>query len=464
MTARISAVDSGFLDAETGDTPSVTIGACMIVDGQAPELSAIRELIRSRRTSVSRLFQRLERSSVAEVNRAKWVDDEPDLEYHVAAGEIGDDPRGLNGAVAKLMERQLDRDRPLWEATVFAALNEPDKWAIVWRLHHTIADGQGASMLIGNLCELSAEGGITLTDFMINEARVQLDPLQSPQDPAGPMADGMDEVTVGAALKTALEGLNASAAKIRQAAALVPNTVRSLLDFAPHTPSELTGVPTHGRSWAALEGSLAAAKTVGHALDSTVNDVILAAVALGFRAVLQSRGTDTTGMFVRFLMPVSLRDPRDATSNNQVTILPVVLPLDADDPRALIEAVHASTSTGLHSLSPQISDGLVGLATRFVPNLLQEAVAGQAGHILGYFGDTCVTNVRGPQMPIYFMGQQISAQYPVLPIAAPLRLGVAISSLTGRLQITVTGDDQSWDEVELLAATIAESLEQMAAG
>ena len=258
--------------------------------------------------------------------------------------------------------------------------------------------------------------------------------------------------------KTVAGQLTESVDNVRRIVDRLPNTARSLRVLAPRKPTALTGQVSAGRSWVSISGSLAAAKTVGHAVEGTVNDVILAAVATGFTAALRARGQDVRGKEARCLMPISLRDPRDARSNNQVSILPVVLPLGIDDPLELISKVHKSTMAGKTSLTPENSDALVGAVTRFVPNMVQEIVTAKSAELLGYIGDSCVTNVPGPPFPIYFMGQQITAQYPILPIAEPLRLGVAITSLDGNLQISDTGDDQNWDEVRLIARTISQSL------
>src|SRR5690606_1649070 len=117
------------------------------------------------------------------------------------------------------------------------------------------------------------------------------------------------------------------------------------------------------------------------------------------------------------------------TSNNQVTILPVVLPLGVDDPVELLAQVHQATMIGKQSLSTEITDSLVSLVTRLVPNVVQEAAAEVSGPLMGYFGDTCITNVPGPPIPMYVLGRQIQAQYPVLPVAEPILFGVAITSL-----------------------------------
>ena len=454
MADRLSAVDSAFLDAETGDTPSLTIGGCLIMEGPPPDLAEIREFVLSRRPLVPKLFQRLKRSTIDGVNRATWVDDEPDLEYHIQCDEIGDDPRGLNGAVAKLMERQLDRERPLWEATVFTDLPESGQWAVVWRVHHSIADGQGLSLLLGHFSDLSPEGGLTFTDAVVTAAVGRQHEVEAQS------RDKSDHPTN--ALSALVHGVSDSLTTLRDVVTRVPDTAHSLLDFSPRLPSELSGGLTDGRSWVAVEGSLAAAKAIGHKVDGTANDAILAAVAQGLAAVLQARGSDTAGKSVRCLMPVSMRDPQDPGANNQVSILPIKLPVDIDDPRRLIAAVHKTTAVGKHSYSAQLLDAFAGLASVLVPNRVEQAAMTIGGELLGFLGDVIVTNVPGPQMPLYFMGRRELADYPILPVGATLRFGVAIVSFAGKVEITITGDDQSWDEVELLATTVRDRLDQWA--
>lgn len=447
---RLSAVDASFLDVE-GQGPAIAVGGSIVLEGTAPSTDEIKDFLRSRRDRMQRLFQRLESSTVPVLRRAKWVDADVDLDYHVRSGWVAGDPHGLDGAVAKLMEQPMDRDRPLWTVTAFDDIGEPDAWALVWRIHHTVADGQGVSMLLGQTCDLSPDGPPTLTDAM-----VQLGRNRAAKD-----REAADEEERNA-LEGALRELTASVRRLADMARRLPDTARSYGELVPRTGSELAGEVSAGRSYATVEASLADAKRAGKSLGATVNDVILAAVADSFTALLRAAGVEVAGREIRALMPVTMRPPGNAESNNQVSILPVVLPLGVDDPAERLAAVNRSTQIGKGSLQPLLNDAMMGLVTRFVPNAVQEAATLVYPKVGQYFADTLVTNVPGPQVPLYFMGRAIRAQYPIVPIASPLRFIVAISSFNGKLDISVTSDDEHWADAIALAAGVRSSLARMA--
>lgn len=456
MVERINAIDSMFLDESSEDGPPLAIGTCLVLPGRAPHVSEVRELLASRKALMPRLFQRLKRSRVREIIRASWVDDDPDLRHHVTVSHIGDDPRGLAGAVAKVMERPMDRSRPLWDVTLFPALPGAPGWALVFRVHHTVADGEAAVLLLGQLCEMEPHGTITLTQAGMAVSSAHHRPAHPHQHAE---AHRQMSASPGDALRSALGSLSASVDEIREIAGRIPDTARSLSNFLPRKATQLTGTPSDGRSWAVVESSLATVQAAGRQLGGTVNDVILAACAIGFTAVLRSRGSDPAGQEVRCFMPITLREPGDTTASNQVSILPVSLPLGVDDLREVLTRVHESTSIAKSSLGPSISGMLAGVVTAVVPNLVEELAGAQAPKVGGYFGDVCITNVIGPQFPVFFMGREIASMYPILPIGQPLLIGISIFSYNGNLEITVSGDDESWDDVELLARTITRSLD-----
>lgn len=455
MVERISAIDSMFLDESSEDGPPLAIGTCLVMPGRAPHISEVRELLLSRKALIPRLFQRLRRSRVSEVLRASWIDDDPDLRHHVIVGHIGDDPRGLAGAVAKVMERPMDRSRPLWDVTLFPELPGAAGWALVFRVHHTVADGEAAVLLLGHLCESEPNGTVTLTQA----GKAVSSGHHRPTHPHQNASANPQPTSGGEAINSAIESVTASVDEIRELARRIPDTARSLLNFAPRKATELTGTPSDGRSWAVVESSLAGVKAAGHRMGATVNDVILAACAIGFTAVLRSRGSDPNGQEARCFMPITLREPGDTSASNQVSILPIPLPLGMDDMREVLTCVHESTSIAKASLSPSISGALAGVVTAVVPNLVEELAGAQAPKLGGYFGDVCITNVIGPPFPVFCMGREVASMYPILPIGQPLLIGISIFSYNGKLEITVTGDDESWDDVELLAATISRSLD-----
>ncbi len=448
MTERLSAIDSTFLDESPETGPPMAIGVVLTIGGDVPDIREVRDLIRSRRELLPRLFERLQKSRANLILRAKWVDTEPDLAHHIKVFNDDVTSRGLAGAVASIMERPMDRSLPLWDLTVIPDVPGED-WAMVLRLHHTLADGQGMGVLLGQLCEFEPDGATTVTQATVAADAFRRENNEDEGSHSGPMPSPSD----------AVEKIRSSVEKLMGTASRIPGTARSLADFSPHPNSPLLGTPSEGRSWVGVDASLAAVKATGRAMKSTVNDVILAAVAQGFTELLTSRGEDVKGQTLHAMMPVTLRDPTDLTSNNQVAVVPVSLPLGVDDFSQLLASVHESTMQAKTSLTPEIIDALAGLATRAVPNAVQEIMAKESTRFGGHWGEVVVTNVPGAPVPLYFMGRKIKSQFPILPVLPPTLFGVAITSYGARLQIAVNGDDSSWDEVNLLATTIGQTLD-----
>ncbi len=223
---------------------------------------------------------------------------------------------------------------------------------------------------------------------------------------------------------------------------MTPATVRGLLRLHPALPSDLTGAPAAGRDWRSLRLSLADVKQAGKAHGATVNDVLMSAVAGGFREVIVANGQDPSERTVRAVMPVSLRRPGDARSNNQVSMLPIELPVGEIDPVARLGAVVRQTMQGKKSLVPAIVGSMSEVVDKAFPAPLVEAVAPKFGWAFGWLSDTLVTNVRGPSEPLYFLGNEVRYLSPIIPIGSTLRTVVGINSYNGTVNISVTGDSQ----------------------
>lgn len=439
--SRISVIEASYLQLEEPGGPALAIGAALLVGGKCPTVDQVCGLIESRRDQAERLFTRLEESSVPRLNRPKWVPADVVLTNHVHEVTVGEDPNGFDGLVASIMEKPMDRSRPLWDLHLVPDAAE-GHWGLVWRNHHAVTDGQGTSMLMGRFLDTEPAGGTSLTDYLLAQAHAALDDRDTTDAPIDDRSDLKNELDQ--AWKT-----------VRSLAERVPDTARSVAGFVPSKASGLAGDVTSGRSWVSLNADLSAVKAAGKQYGATVNDVILAAVAYGFTRLLTKQGVDPVDRVARCMMPVSMRDPRDPTPNNQASILPIGLPLGITEPAALIQAVGEQTSVGKHSLTPLLADSLADLASRVVPYGLQQAVSAEpSDSLLQFAGDTCITNVPGPQIPLYVLGQPIAAQYPILPIGKPMRYGVAITSLNGNLHLCVSSDDHDWNDTELLALSI----------
>jgi diacylglycerol O-acyltransferase len=219
------------------------------------------------------------------------------------------------------------------------------------------------------------------------------------------------------------------------------------------------------RRWACTSASLDDIRTVRKHLGGTVNDVVLAAVAGGFRDLLTARDEDPDQAELRTLVPVSARVNADAL-DNEVTGIVAELPVHEADPVARLGAVceELDRLKGSHEIELGMAmTGLVDLApppmvawgTRAVVRLLSSATQTNLG--------TVVTNVPGPQYPLYAAGRRMIGYYPFVPIVLGIRFGVAILSYDGRLYFGVTGDHDTAPDVGLLAEGIDRGMDALIA-
>lgn len=440
-------IDAVWLDIEQSDAP-IAVGAVLEFTGAPPPLDSVRRRIADIIEMTPRLSQTL-RPSRTRVRQAVWEPFDLDIAEHVVEVEITD----LEAAVSDLLSRPMSIDRPLWDVTVFAGY-AADEWALVWRLHHSVADGEGATMLIGRTLDLEPTGGMTLTDAMMSQAAAAAQARSAELDEAD------DEVAPGLT-----DRVNATArdlwGRAARTAAATPATLRSLVRMAPAPPTPISGHPSQGRDWRSLHLPLAEVKAAGKAHGATINDVLLAAVANGFRDVLIANGHMHPGRVVRAVMPVSTRRPGDARANNQVTMIPVELPVAESDPSQRLASVVRQTRQGKGSVLPQAIAAMQEVVDRLVPAPVLEAVVSRGGWTVGWIADTLVTNVRGPSVPQYFLGQPVQFLSAIIPIGSALRTVVGINSYNGWVNVSVTGDADHAEDNQILLAGIQQAVEEL---
>jgi diacylglycerol O-acyltransferase / wax synthase len=394
--------------------------------GRAPAVARVRQRVAQMLPAAARLRQ-IPVASRTGVLQPKWQDVEPDLAVHVTRHKTDD----LAGSVSALMSEPMSHDRPLWDVTVFSGY-APREWALVWRIHHSIADGEGVTMLVGRALDMMPEGGETLTDWMVAQALAL-------QPPGG---EGSGEADASSFMDRALSSVRHTVEQAVTAAAVTPATIRGLLRLHPALPTELTGKPAPGRDWRGIHLSLADVKAAGKAHGATVNDVLMSAVAGGFRDVILAAGNDPADRVVRAVMPVSLRHPGDTRSNNQVSMIPIELPVGEADPAKRLGMVVRQTRQGKKSMVPAVVGAMSGALDRTVPQPLAEAIVPRFGWAFGWVSDTLVTNVRGPSEPLYFLGQEVRYLSPIIPIGSTLRTVVGLNSYNGAVNVSVTGDSE----------------------
>ncbi len=447
---HLSTLDAGFLEAEDSDRHvSLAIGGISVVEGPMPDFDELVATIGERALTVPRCRQVL-RTHRFDLAAPEWVDDPHlDLSHHVHRAALphpGDDDTLFRFA-ADVMERRLDRERPLWECWVIEGLTG-GRWAILMKVHHCIADGIATMHLLASLSD-DGEG-----DSFAANIRAAHD---NPHPPAGSGISLNPLSWVGGAWRAAGAVTNAATMALEGAAQIAGGLLR------PSPESSLLGPVTTMRRYSAARVSRDDVRRICEAYDVTLNDVALAAITNSFRSGLLRRGAEPAKDSLRTLVPVSVRSNNAAGQmDNRVSLMVPYLPVDLSDPVEQLRVVHRRLSRTKASGQRQAGSAFVA-AMNAVPFPLT-AWAVRALTSLPQRGIvTLATNVPGPRHRLRVLGRDVLSVLPIPPIALQLRTGVAILSYADELVFGITADYDSAPDVDELAHGIEETIARLAA-
>lgn len=447
----LSNLDSSFLALETRTT-HMHVAALVVLetgplrkDDGGIDVERIRRHVESKLHLIPRYRMRIARVPLE--RHPVWVDDEHfNIGYHVRHTSLprpGDDEQ-LETLMGRLVSQQLDRSKPLWEIFVVEGL-VGDRFALISKTHHSMIDGISGVDIMTVLLSMTP-------DDHVDEPR--------PYVPR-PAPNGTELIVREAARRTgralstmrSLTGVRADVqAVVTQATRRVRAAGHSLtsgwLTMASDTP--LNGKVGPNRRFATLEIDLGEAKAVKNALGGSVNDVVLATVAGGVRTYLEKvHQVPVEGLDFRVMAPVSVRSANErGTLGNQVAMWLASLPVGEPDPVARLEAVRAETRRLRTTDQALGAATLVRLSTGAPTTLVSLATRLAAG--ARPFNMT-VTNVPGPQFPLYLLGSRMLATYPLVPLWEGHGAGIAIFSYNGRL---FWGFNADWDTVPDLQALV----------
>jgi WS/DGAT/MGAT family acyltransferase len=452
---RLSAVDASFLHQEGPDS-HMHIGALVTIEGPPPPLEDFLDLLRGRLHLVPRYRQKLA-FPPAGTGRPLWVDD-PDfsLEYHVrhtALPSPGSEEQ-LRNLVARIFSQQLDRHKPLWELWVVEGLHD-GAWALITKTHHSLIDGIA---------------GVDLATVLFDVTPVprEVDHPDRPWQPA-PEPSAADLLAAGlrdairAGVRTAQRAVDAlanpgqSVDRVREAAEGIGEVIWATLNPAPPTPLNVPIGPH--RRFVGVRGRLADFKLVKDVFGGTVNDVVLATVAGALRRWLGQRGVRTEGLELRALVPVSLR-ASDAESQlgNRIVVMRGPLPVYIADPVERLRTVSAAME-GLKSSKQALGAEVITRLENFAPPTLL-GVASRLNFSTRLF-NLIVTNVPGPQIPLYVLGREMQTAFPIAFLPREHALAVAIISYNGWLNYGLLGDYDALPDLEAIGDTLAASIAEL---
>jgi diacylglycerol O-acyltransferase len=452
---RLKPLDAVFVDAEDEDeNTSMAIASIAVLEGPALSHSEVMAVIGNRLPSVPRYRQKL-RAVPFRLGRPVWVDDPDfDLGYHIrrtALPEPGEYQQ-LAELMARVMSQRLNRDHPLWEYWVVEGLAR-DRWALISKLHHCMIDGVGGTDLYRVILELSSEPA---------------QPQESP--PAGQPPSAVSLAARAAADMMLLplrqaRLLGAAVADpggtIRQAAGVAQAVARFTPSLRPAVRSSLSGNIGQQRRYAWTRVSLEDIKTIKREFGGTVNDVVLAAISSGFRALLLNRGEQPRPHEVPSLVPVSVRAPgQEAGFGNEVSATVTNLPVHIADPVERLAAVRTEQDSLKASHEAVIGQVLVALG-RYSAYPLTSWLVRKTFLLPQREIVTVTTNVPGPERPLYWMGRRLEEIIPYVPIASRVRTGISIFSYDGKMTFGITADYAANPDLDVLARGIEHGVSEL---
>jgi WS/DGAT/MGAT family acyltransferase len=387
------------------------------------DVDALRAHVGSRLHRMPRYRQRLTRTPLA--GGKLWVDDERfDVAAHVrhvrlsrAAGE-----KGVKAAAAEIISRTLDRSRPLWELWILDGW-DAERFAVVTKIHHSMADGIGG---VGQL--------VSLLSMSADEPADQAPEWQPRPAPGLLQLLGEDLSSIGglggdaAALVGSVLGdpLGAGGALQRGARALA-ETASSVVQPALGTPINRTIGAEREIEWLAMP--LGELRLIKRRLGGTLNDVVLATVAGALRRYLSRRGVRFEDGEVRAAVPVSMRES-ESSWGNEVSIWLLPLPVAEQDPEARLTRTRGETARLKQSGNARDLYSLMPLADR-VGSVVADAGAYLMKQVMPF--NVIVTNVPGPQFPLFLKGARMTSAHPFVPLFENQGLGIALFSYDGTL-------------------------------
>jgi diacylglycerol O-acyltransferase len=442
---RLSGLDECFLGFETANSPMhVAVTAIfepgpLCRPGGGVDIDGVREHLAGRLPLVPRFRQRLAYLPV--MRDAVWIDDDGfDLSRHVRHASL---PRPgstekLQQRCAEIIERPLDRRRPLWEAWVVEGLASGG-FAFVVKVHHCIVDG------IAGIGMLAALLDTTPTPPPADSGAWQPRPAPSSRELL------RDEIArrlrgtrdIGRAVGRVLGDPVAGAAGIGAAAGSLWRLLRTGLSTAPDVSFNRPVGPHRQLAWGQFD--LGRVKAIARRLGGTVNDVVLTVVSGAIGGALRHRGERVPDLPLRAVVPVSVRSAEEfGAPGNRVSLWLVPLPVHERDAQRRFREIHATTDE-LKRSGEATGGSAIAEAANWAGGAVVELTARLIGSSRVY--NLIVTNVPGPSIPLYLAGSRLREAYPHLPLFEQQGIGIALLSYVGRLAVCIAAD---WNLGELL--------------
>jgi diacylglycerol O-acyltransferase / wax synthase len=451
---RLSSVDASFL-AQEKQSSHMHVGALVIFDGPAPARDEFRDHLGARLRRVPRYRQKLAFPRL-EAGRPFWVDDPNfNLDYHVrhtALPKPGSDDQ-LRALAGRIFSQRLDRSKPLWEVWIVHGLHG-GRFALISKTHHALVDGVSGVDIATVLFDLSP-----VPDDVEPDDGWRAEPEPSDVDLIAEGVAGLVRTPFSLAGRAlgALQRPGHTIGRVREGAEGLAEVVWAGLNPAPDVPLNVDIGPHRRVRW--VQSRLADFKEVKNSLGGTVNDAVLAVVAGALRRWLMDRGVRTDGLELRALVPVSIRTEDERGSlGNRIAAMRGPLPVYVDDPVERLQVVREGMGELKESKQALGAEVIAGLTDFAPPTLL--AQASRLNFSTRLF-NLIVTNVPGPQFPLYLLGREMEEIVPIAFLPENHALAVAIMSYNGKVDFGLLADYDAMPDIDAFATHLEESLAEL---
>lgn len=455
LNRRLSAQDAAFLYNEREEEP-MNIGSVAVFQGEIP-YQRLRDNIESKLHLIPRYRQKITPAPL-NLNHPTWdYDPNFDIRNHVRLVQI--DPPGtddqLRDLAARLFQGMLSRDKPLWEINLVHGL-EGGRSALVSRVHHCLVDGVSGIELLMIVLDVSPNP----------PPPPPAPPAEEPEEAPDPVMRLFDALFDRMAdnLKTIADFQKGLLDTIDQ-----PDPLRSLtraLETAlPYFTVPVRRAPFNKRltperklAWSAYEFS--EFRAIRQVTGGTVNDVVLAILGGALDRYYEAHGTPTDGQTARILTPVNVRRENERGAlGNRISMLLVEVPLGLRDPIERLTIIRDQTERlkrqNIADGLEVASNGLAGISPWV------QAMAGALPKPPNTVANMVCTNVPGPMIPLYCVGHQLEAHYPLFPIAWEMGVGCAVTSYNQKLYFGLMADASAAPDVDRLATFLTDAYAEL---
>jgi WS/DGAT/MGAT family acyltransferase len=459
-TVTLNPLDAAWIFTESRATPNHVGG---LLQFKLPEDAAkdfLRQLMHDFRTH--RVFtapwnRRLQTGLLRNPMPAWVEDDDIDLEYHVrhAALPWPGGERELGELVGRLQSTPIDLARPPWECTIIEGL-DGDRFALFIKMHHSLIDGVSGMKLLQKAMSPDREKSLKLPPFWAAGAEERA---------ARP---GRPPPTMASVMASAVEGLSAQVRTLPQLAAAFGKIVKRIGDpndgmIVPFDApmSVLNGRVREKRRFATQQFPMERLRALSSEAGCTLNDIVLTICGGALRKYLIERDRLPDRSLTAGI-PVSVRPKDDENTGNAISFIVATLGTDLEDANERLQAIRASVLHAKAHVQSLPRQAMMQYTMLLMAPMIVTLLTGIGGRIRPMFNVT-VSNVPGPDKPLYFRGAELLAVYPASIVTHGQALNITCESVAGQMNFGFTGCHTSAPSLQRLAVYAAEAMQELEA-